>query len=92
MGRDIHRVILGEEALLLSGSPVREPRFRDMVESRSNHFLMDLAGNAFPSTPVIALLTAIMYASDGDVGAEGRKESSSQDVDDAMEVFMRARD
>ena len=69
------RPILGVEALAIQGWPVLHERFREARAGKEPPFLMNLAGNAFPGTMVVALICGMVFAAEG----AGDEHSSSVD-------------
>jgi len=61
-GCDVHRCLLGEESLMFNGFPTRLECFKAMTAERHNSWLQDLAGNAFASTCIAALVMAIIFS------------------------------
>ena len=87
--RRINRSITGFEALMLQGFPCRHEDFESFVASRSNHFLHDLAGNAFPSTTVMSIKAAMFGAMES---ARDHVEASGDDeVAEAIASLKRLR-
>ena len=86
--RKIHRSILGEEALSLAGWPTRRQNMQSMVSERSNAFLQDLAGNAFPSTCIAAVLAALFFAADE---CSASVQTDDGDVSEAMALMDACR-
>lgn len=62
----VHRPLLGVEALTLQGWPILDPRWLNLAQSVDNSFHLDLAGNAFPGTVIIALIASLVFAIDWD--------------------------
>ena len=60
--RGLHRLMLGYKAMALQGWPVGDARFAELVGGANDRFMHNLAGNAFPSTVVAALLIAFLFA------------------------------
>ena len=69
------RPILGVEALTIQGWPVLHERFREARAGKGSPFLVNLAGNAFPGTIVVALICGMVFAAEG----AGDEHSSSVD-------------
>ena len=87
-GRSVHRAMVGEEMLMLNGWPTRDPRLESIVAPKSNAFLRGLAGNAFSSTVVIAVVSSLLVAADSQ---KNRASTSSADAHDLMQNFKRFR-
>ena len=62
--RDINRCLSGEELMMLNGWATRNPVLQPVVAQRSNHFLANLAGNAFGTTIIAALVSSMAIAAD----------------------------
>ena len=84
----MHRGVIGEEMLMLNGWPTRNPRLESVVAPRSNVFLKDLAGNAFSSTVIIAVISSLLVATDSQ---KNRASTSSADARDLMQKFKHFR-
>ena len=86
-----HRFLLGYESMLLQGWLVSDSRFKVFVAAAENAFLQDLAGNAFPTTCVQAVVAALLFALRLD---DAREEecalvTSENDVAKAMKMLKR---
>jgi site-specific DNA-cytosine methylase len=90
--RDIHRPLIGEEFLMLNGFPTRDARYSTLVDNHSNTFLAELGGNAFASTVIIALVTALLFSAE--VKASGDDDGvivTKNDAAEAIHLLKRAR-
>ena len=85
----IHRMVTGAESLNFIGWPIFESRFQDLLDNESNHLMQDLAGNAFPTTCILACVLAIVFA--GDIKSKQDVHSSNADIERAMLLFKHAR-
>lgn len=90
-GRDIHRLITGEEALMLNGFPTRHAALVENVRSTSDHLLHNMGGNAFASVVVVALLTATIFSLDRSAQVDDMMTSSREETEMAMELIKKAR-
>ena len=88
-GREMHRVLIGEEMLMLNGWCTRLPSLRGVVAKRSNRLLADLGGNAFSSTIVTAMVCCLTFAAE--MMQDKRVATSSEDAADCMQLFKRAK-
>jgi hypothetical protein len=93
-----HRYVLGFEALTTIGFPTNRPDFIVIVAGEKDRFLHDLAGNAFASTVVVAVVTSILFAAEYKeaeaAGVEGGSENSSSNTSDArsgLQLLKRLR-
>ena len=85
------RLLLGQEALLLQGWPSTDPRLLPIVREESSTFMHNLAGNAFPATVIVALLTAFVYWLDADGQDDYGLMTTADDAAPALSLFRRAR-
>ena len=85
-----HRMLTGAESLAFQGWPIYDPRFAELLQNESNNNQQDLAGNAFPTTCIVACVVAIIFA--GDVKEEGDTSISSTaaDVQRALQLMRHS--
>jgi site-specific DNA-cytosine methylase len=85
----IHRYMLGPEAMMLQGWPILADRYEHIRQQRSNLFLNDLAGNAFPVTIIAAFINAILFALEPKSGTPDDQATitDASDVNSAMLLF-----
>ena len=88
----IHRPIIGVESLMLQGLPIMAPPFSELVEKLrvADAFLQDIAGNAFSSSVVCALLVSTIFAADLKPGTGPRATTSTPAVEDVLDLFAKA--
>ena len=60
--REVHRHLLGVEALCLQGFPILHSRCESLLPY-GDGIMANLAGNAFPGTVMVSLLCALFFAS-----------------------------
>ena len=90
--RCIHRMQTGAESLNFQGWPILEPRFSDLLENESNAFHQDLAGNAFPTTCVLACILSLIFAGNFRDEGEGNEAAvTDTDIQAAMSLMQRAQ-
>ena len=86
----IHRLICGTEALELLGWPAADKRFGPILEETSQCLLHDLAGNAFATTVLSAIVVAIIFSIKS--FAEDTVDApSKEEIADAIRLLKRAR-
>ena len=89
-----HRLITGAESLSFQGWPIFDERFKDLLENESNAAQQDLAGNAFPTTCILACVLAILFAADIDIKQDDeedeRTSSSATAIQQAMLLLKQA--
>ena len=85
------RLLLGQEALLLQGWPSTDPRLLPIVRAESSTFMQNLAGNAFPATVIVALLTSLVYSLDAHEQDDNGHVTTADEASVAMSLFKRAR-
>ena len=85
------RLLLGQEALLLQGWPATDARLLPIVQEESSTFMQNLAGNAFPATVIVALLTALVYALEADEQDGNGHMTTAEDASEALSLLKRAR-
>ena len=61
-GDETPRILLGREALWLQGFPILEERLAPVLDSESESFLTDLAGNMVSTPVLLALLLSTISA------------------------------
>ena len=83
-------MLTGAESLAFQGWPIYDPRFAELLKNESNNNQQDLAGNAFPTTCIVACVVAIIFA--GDVKEEGDTSISSTaaDVQKALQLMKHS--
>ena len=86
------RLLLGQEALLLQGWPATDPRLLPIVREESSTFMQNLAGNAFPATVIVALLTSLVYSLDADEQDDNGHVTTADEASEAMSLFKKARE
>ena len=86
------RLLLGQEALLLQGWPSTDPRLLPIVREESSTVMQNLAGNAFPATVIVALLTSLVYSLDVDEQDDNGHVTTADEASVAMSLFKRARE
>jgi site-specific DNA-cytosine methylase len=93
-----HRYVLGFEALTTIGFPTNRPDFKEIVAGEKDRFLHDLAGNAFASTVVVAVVTSILFAAEykeaeaAEVeGGSENSRSNTSDARSALQLLKRLR-
>jgi hypothetical protein len=85
-----HRLLTGVEAMNSQGWPTAHPALSKLVDKTDNAMLMELAGNAYGSTVMIALTLAIL--SSVDFREESRVNCSSDEYcEDALSLLKKAR-
>ena len=90
-GEAVHRPLLGIEGLMLQGYPIRkEGLLRKLPQDCSDGELMNLAGNAFPGTCVIALLVAFLFAAEGKDCAKFQRRSAHEEANSALKLLKDA--
>ena len=88
-GRHVHRLLVGEECLMLNGFPTRDDRFKGMIASKSHHWLQELAGSTFASTCIVAIMQAVIFAAEAHGIA--RAASSRDDTNEVLSRFKKMR-
>ena len=83
-----HRMLTGAESLAFQGWPIYDPRFAELLKNESNNNQQDLAGNAFPTTCIVACVVAIIFA--GDVKEEDESSSTAADVQKALQLMKHS--
>ena len=86
----IHRLICGTEALELLGWPAADKRFGPILDETSQCLLHDLAGNAFATTVLSAIVVAIMFSIKS-FAQDTVDAASKEEIDEAMRLLKRAR-
>ena len=78
---------------MMNGFPTEDSRLKDVLANTSNSLLQDLAGNAFPSTVVAALVIAIQFGLNEGTHVADRmlEDAESKDVEDALHLLKKAR-
>ena len=61
-GDETPRILLGREALWLQGFPILEESMANLLDSESESFLTDLAGNMVSTPVLLALLLSTISA------------------------------
>jgi hypothetical protein len=90
-GQIQHRCITGEECLTFQGFPCRSEELSPIVETASNGFLQDLAGNAFPSTCIASILVGLFFATEQRDATPLLETPAQEDVANALGLLKRAR-
>ena len=86
----IHRLICGTEALELLGWPAADVRFRPLISDTPQSLLHDLAGNAFSTTVLSAIVVALIFSIKS-FGHDTVDAASKEEVADAIRLLKRAR-
>jgi len=89
-GREIHRSLIGEEAMLLNGFPTMDPRLEAVFASASSTQKANFGGNSFPSTVIASFIIAIYFALDQSQVSD-KAATNTDDVADAMHLLKKAR-
>ena len=93
-GVERHGLLLGMELMQLQGFPIYCPSLKALVakeQEDNGAFLSDLAGNAFPSTVIVALVVAILFALEFKPDSDATLASTSEDVQAALRLIKRGR-
>ena len=88
-----HRLQTAVESLNFQGWPVFDERFAQLIDNESNHFLQDPAGNASPTTCIVACIVAILISADfkEPSGSETACISTASDVENAFAMLKKAK-
>ena len=86
----MNRMVTGPESLNFQGWPIFDTRFKDLLEDESNAAQQDLAGNAFPTTCILACVLATLFAADIKQDDEDSTSSSAAAIEQAMLLLKQA--
>lgn len=92
--REQHRLMHGAEAMMANGWPTNDCRFKSLVEKQKHTLLLNLAGNSFPSTIIVAIVAALLFSAEyGEVLDESAQpaRASRDDAADALRLLKRSR-
>ena len=91
-GKSVHRPLLGIESMMLQGFPIMAQDFRNIFEKlgRGDAFLQDLAGNAFSSSVVCALITATLFSAELTPGTSSRVTLQGAAAEEALALFTNS--
>ena len=87
------RLYIGTELLLFQGFPITARYFRELSDRTPQRVQADLAGNAFASTVVMAVLSAVVFGSSWSTssGANQVEETTATEAAEAMSLLKRAK-
>ena len=83
----LHRLLLGEEALLIQGWPITESRWSGIVQKYSGVAMMTQASAMCPSIVIAALVAAVIFAIGFKAEMNDNDDEAATDSADACLVF-----
>ena len=81
--RGAERLLLGQEALMMQGYPVRRVQ-KALIETVSDRFMFDLAGNAMTTQVTLAVVQSAVASLTWKRKEEQEAASTTRDVDEAV--------